>query len=85
MTTHGIAVITSPFQKSKEGEEVFEFRTSIKEEKLHILEARINMANTLSTRLLACCKTSINKAVKANQLMSGIKAHKFILELPSDI
>jgi hypothetical protein len=84
MTTHGIAVITSPFQKSKDREEVLGFRTSIKEVKLHTPEAKRNMANTLSTRLLACCKTSINKAVKARQLRSGIKAHKFILELLSD-
>jgi len=85
MATHGIAVITSPFQKSKDGEEVEGFRTSIKEVKLHTPEAKRNRANTFSTRLLACCKTSTNKAVKARQLISGIKAHKFILELLSDI
>ena len=59
-------------------------RTSIKEVKLHTPEAKRNRANTLSTRLLACGKTSINKAVKARQLMSGIKPHKFIPEYPSD-
>ena len=59
-------------------------RVSMKAEKLHTAEAERNRANTLSTRLLACCKTSINKAVKARQLMSGIKPHKFIPEFPSD-
>jgi len=84
MATHGIAVITIPFQKSKDGEEVEGFRTSIKEVKLHTPEAKRNRANTLSTRLLACCKTSINKTANVRQLMSGIKPHKFTWKFPPD-
>lgn len=57
-------------------------KTSMKEVRLHAPEAKRNRANTLSTRLLACCKTSINKAVNVKQLISGIKAHKFIGKLP---
>jgi len=78
-----MATITITFQKSKDGEEVEGFRTSIKEVKLHTPEAKRNRANTLSTRLLACCRTSINKAAKARQLMSGIMAHKFTSKFPS--
>ena len=80
-----MATTNIPFQKIKDWVEAEGLKVSIKEVKLHIPEAKRNRANTLSTRLLACCKTSINKVVKARQLISGIKAHKFILELLSDI
>ena len=83
MATHGIAAITITFQKIRYWEEAEGLKTSIKEVKLHIPEAERNRANTLSTRLLACCKTSINKVINVRQLMSGIKAHKFTSEFPS--
>ena len=57
---------------------------SMKAEKLHTPEAKRNRANTLSMRRLACCKTSVNKAIKVIQLMSGIKAHKFTSKFSPD-
>ena len=50
---------------------------SIKEVKLQTAEAKRKIVNILSTDVLACCKTSTNKAVNVMQLASGIIAHKF--------
>jgi len=81
--------MTITFQKIKGWEiedwtEVEGVRVSMKEEKLQIAETERNIANTLSTRLLACCRTSTTKAAKVRELISGIIAQKFIMELFPD-
>jgi len=68
--------MTIEFQKIKFVEEGL--YTSIKDARLQMAEAARNIANTLSTRLLACCRTSTTKTAKVRKLMSGIIAHKFI-------
>jgi hypothetical protein len=72
-----MAAITIPFQKISCWEEAEGLKTSIKEVKLHIPEAKRKMANTLSARLLVCCKTSANRIANVRELISGIKAHIF--------
>ena len=59
-------------------------KMSMKVVKLHTPEAKRNKANTLSTRLLTCDKTSTNNTVNIRQLVSGIIAHKFIPEFPQN-
>jgi hypothetical protein len=69
--------MTIPFQKISCWEEAEGLKTSIKEVKLHIAETKRKVANILSTRFFACCKTSTNRTANVRQLISGIKAHKF--------
>jgi hypothetical protein len=72
-----MVTITIEFQKSRCEEEGL--YTSRKEDKLHRAEAERNRANTLSTRLLVCCKTSTTSAAKVKKLTSGTIAQKFIV------
>jgi hypothetical protein len=73
-----MAAITITFQKIKDWAEAEGLKTSMKEVKLHTPEAKRNRANALSTRLLACCKTSMAKMAYVRQLVRGIMPHKFI-------
>lgn len=55
----------------------------MKEVKLHTPEAKRNRANTLSARLLACCRTNTTKTANVKKLISGMIAHKFIMKFSS--